>query len=173
MNKVKNFFDDFTFHARVMPIMVVTMPIVIAAISKGILQGGWSENTGLILLSLVYFTMTSKIARNLGKSYEKKMYQQLGGMPSTIVLRFSNDTFDEVTKKRYHKKLNQFDGLVLPLDANIPFLAGSRRLYILFRTHKAIEIGRPIGCPVSFWSGLSFCSVADCLWRKRKVAALK
>ena len=78
MNKVKNFFDDFTFHARVMPIMVVTMPIVIAAISKGILQGGWSENTGLILLSLVYFTMTSKIARNLGKSYEKKMYQQLG-----------------------------------------------------------------------------------------------
>ena len=56
MNKVKNFFDDFTFHARVMPIMVVTMPIVIAAISKGILQGGWSENTGLILLSLVYFT---------------------------------------------------------------------------------------------------------------------
>ena len=22
MNKVKNFFDDFTFHARVMPIMV-------------------------------------------------------------------------------------------------------------------------------------------------------
>ena len=55
MNKVKNFFDDFTFHARVMPIMVVTMPIVIAAISKGILQGGWSENTGLILLSLVYF----------------------------------------------------------------------------------------------------------------------
>lgn len=38
MNKVKNFFDDFTFHARVMPIMVVTMPIVIAAISKGILQ---------------------------------------------------------------------------------------------------------------------------------------
>ncbi len=118
MNKVKNFFDDFTFHARVMPIMVVTMPIVIAAISKGILQGGWSENTGLILLSLVYFTMTSKIARNLGKSYEKKMYQQLGGMPSTIVLRFSNDTFDEVTKKRYHKKLNQFDGLVLPLDAS-------------------------------------------------------
>ena len=57
--------------------------------------------------------------------------------------------------------------------ANIPFLSGSRRLYILFRTHKAIEIGRPIGCPVSFWSGLSFCSVADCLWRKRKVAALK
>ena len=93
MNKVKNFFDDFTFHARVMPIMVVTMPIVIAAISKGILQGGWSENIGLILLSLVYFTMTSKIARNLGKSYE-------------------------VTKKRYHKKLNQFDGLVLPLDAS-------------------------------------------------------
>jgi len=83
MDKIKNFFDDFTFHARVMPIMVVSLPIALMAISKGVLQGDWPKNAGLILLSLVFFTMTSKIARNLGKSYEKKMYQQLGGMPST------------------------------------------------------------------------------------------
>ena len=93
-----------------MPIMVVTMPIVIAAISKVYCREDGLKTSALFIES-VYFTMTSKIARNLGKSYEKKMYQQLGGMPSTIVLRFLNDTFDEVTKKRYHKKLNQFDGL--------------------------------------------------------------
>ena len=28
MDKIKNFFDDFTFHARVMPIMVVSLPIL-------------------------------------------------------------------------------------------------------------------------------------------------
>ena len=88
------------------------------AISKGVLQGDWPKNAGLILLSLVFFTMTSKIARNLGKSYEKKMYQQLGGMPSTIALRFSDDTFDEITKKRYHKKLNLFEGIALPLNVS-------------------------------------------------------
>lgn len=77
MDKIKNFFDDFTFHARVMPIMVVSLPIALMAISKGVLQGDWPKNAGIILLSLVFFTMTSKIARNLGKSYEKKMYQQL------------------------------------------------------------------------------------------------
>lgn len=93
MDKIKNFFDDFTFHARVMPIMVVSLPIALMAISKGVLQGDWPKNAGLILLSLVFFTMTSKIARNLGKSYEKKMYQQLGGMPSTIVFACSRETF--------------------------------------------------------------------------------
>ena len=118
MDKIKNFFDDFTFHARVMPIMVVSLPIALMAISKGVLQGDWPKNAGLILLSLVFFTMTSKIARNLGKSYEKKMYQQLGGMPSTIALRFSDDTFDEITKKRYHKKLNLFEGIALPLNVS-------------------------------------------------------
>ena len=118
MDKIKNFFDDFTFHARVMPIMVVSLPIALMAISKGVLQGDWPKNAGLILLSLVFFSMTSKIARNLGKSYEKKMYQQLGGMPSTIALRFSDDTFDEITKKRYHKKLNLFEGIALPLNVS-------------------------------------------------------
>ncbi|WP_368233706.1 hypothetical protein [Anaerotruncus rubiinfantis] len=116
MDKIKDFFDDFTFHARVMPIIVLLIPIVIIAIFKGIVQDSWFENVVIVFLSLTFLTMTSKIARNLGKEYEKKMYKQLGGIPTTIVLRFSDQTFDEVTKQRYHKKLNQFEGLALPSD---------------------------------------------------------
>ena len=44
------------------------------------------------------------------------MYAKLGGMPTTIVLRFSDNTFDDITKERYHRKLNRFRGLNLPLD---------------------------------------------------------
>lgn len=116
MEKFKDFFDDFTFHARVMPIIVLLMPIIIIGIHSGIVQDSWLEGVALSSISLVFLTITSKIARNLGKEYEKKMYKQLGGMPTTIVQRFSDDTFDDITKQRYHKKLNQFEGLALPLD---------------------------------------------------------
>ena len=116
MDKIKVFFDDFTFHARVMPIIILLMPIIIIGIHSGLVHHRWLEGVVLRSLSLAFLTITSKIARNLGKEYEKKMYKQLGGMPTTIVQRFSDDTFDDVTKQRYHKKLNQFEGLALPLD---------------------------------------------------------
>lgn len=116
MDKIKSFFDDFTFHARVMPVIVLLAPIILTALMKGIIQDSWIENTTLVFASLVFLTITSKIARNLGKGYEEKMYAKLGGMPTTIVLRFSDNTFDGITKQRYHKKLNQFKGLNLPLD---------------------------------------------------------
>lgn len=116
MDKIKNFFDDFTFHARVMPIIVLLTPIIIISIFKGIVQARWLENFALVFVSLAFLSITSKIARNLGKKYEEKMYTQLGGMPTTIVLRFSDHTFDDITKQRYHKKLNRFKGLALPKD---------------------------------------------------------
>ena len=37
-------------------------------------------------------------------------------MPSTIILRFSDDTLDDITKQRYHNKLNHFQGLTLPIN---------------------------------------------------------
>lgn len=116
MEKVKEFFDDFTFHARVMPIIVLLMPVIVIGIIKGILQDTWLESAAISFLGLSFLSITSKIARNLGKEYEKRMYKQLGGMPSTIVLRFSDNTFDDITKQRYHQKLNQFQGLTLPLN---------------------------------------------------------
>lgn len=116
MDKFKNFFDDFTFHARVMPVIVLLAPIIMIGLIKGLIQYSWIENGTLIFLSLVFLTIFSKIARNIGKDYEKKMYAKLGGMPTTIVLRFSDNTFDDITKERYHRKLNRFRGLNLPLD---------------------------------------------------------
>ena len=116
MNKLKDFFDDFTFYGRVMPIIVLLMPIIVLGIIKGIVQDCWLDSAILSTISLAFLSLTSKIARNLGKEYEKKMFKQLGGIPTTIVQRFSDDTFDNVTKQRYHKKLNQFNGLALPVD---------------------------------------------------------
>ena len=35
--------------------------------------------------------MTIYITRGLGKSYEEKMYKELGGMPTTIIFRFDDN----------------------------------------------------------------------------------
>lgn len=115
--KIKDFFDDFAFHARVMPVLVIFCPIFLIGIFNGIIYDSWVENTFLMFICLVFLTITSKIARNLGKEYETKMYKKLGGIPSTIVLRFSDSIFDSVTKQRYHKKLNKIEGIKLPLQS--------------------------------------------------------
>ena len=99
-----------------MPVLVIFCPIFLIGIFNGIIYDSWAENAFLVFICLVFLTITSKIARNLGKEYEKKMYKELGGVPSTIVLRFSDSTFDSVTKQRYHKKLNKFAGLKLPMQ---------------------------------------------------------
>lgn len=116
MDKIKDFFDDFTFHARAMPVLVIIIPILVIGIYNGIIFSSWSENTLLVFIALVFLVFTSKISRNEGKKHEKLMYKQLGGMPTTIVLRFSDTTFDSVTKKRYHEKLNRCNGLDLPMS---------------------------------------------------------
>ena len=46
--------------------------------------------------------MTTYITRGLGKSYEEKMYKELGGMPTTIIFRFAGNIIDDIFKLKYH-----------------------------------------------------------------------
>lgn len=117
MDELKKYFDDFEIHARVMPVLVTSLPLIIVLLWNGIIADDCLESAIYLLIYMVALTFANKIARNLGKKCEKKMYEKLGGKPTTIVLRFSDDTFDEVTTKRYHEKLNQFAGLKLPLNS--------------------------------------------------------
>lgn len=57
MEKLKDFFDDFAFHARVMPIIVLLMPIIIIGIHSGIVQDSWLEGVVLSSISLVFLTI--------------------------------------------------------------------------------------------------------------------
>ena len=116
MERIKKLFDDFTFHARVMPIIVISIPILVVGILGGVIRDNWFENSIWLFIGIALLTITSKVARNLGKDFEEKMYKQLGEKPTTIILRFSDDKLDTITKQRYHKRLNEFDGLELPLD---------------------------------------------------------
>lgn len=117
--KISDYFDDFTIHSRIMPVVVAAIPIIAIAILHGIRINGIQENIIYGLFLIAFITILSKICREFGKKYEGKMFKELNGMPTTIVLRFSDNRLDYKTKERYHKKLNEkIDGLDLPLQCN-------------------------------------------------------
>lgn len=117
METIKKNFDDFTFYARAMPILVIMLPIIILGICKGIIKSNILEISIYITVSIIFLTFTSKVSREWGKNYQEKMYSELKGMPTTIVLRYSDNTLDRTTKKRYHEKLNEkVNEVHLPID---------------------------------------------------------
>lgn len=119
MEFVKKNFDDFEFHARVMPVLVVMMPLIILCILNGIISNDVLDYAVYTIIIIIFLTLSSKFTREMGKEYERKMYQKLGGKPTTIILRYSDNRIDDLTKTRYHKKLNEMVGdLKLPLSIN-------------------------------------------------------
>lgn len=116
MEKIKGFFDDFSFHARIMPVAVTLLPILTATIFKGFSTGDWSENAIAGAFALAGLTFLSRLVRNEGKKFESRMFDRLGAMPSTILLRFSDHRINHVTKKKYHQRINAVFGLSLPLS---------------------------------------------------------
>ena len=117
MEKLKSFFDDFTFYARIMPILVIFLPIIILGCIKGIITSEITETALYSVIYIVFITFISKFARNRGKQCEKNMYKELGGMPTTILMRFTDNTINKISKKKYHEILNsKLDGIELPLS---------------------------------------------------------
>jgi hypothetical protein len=53
------------------------------------------------------FAVFSNVARMRGKAIEPGIYEKMGGMPSTVMLRHSDNTFDAVTKAKMHAFLAQ------------------------------------------------------------------
>ena len=115
MEFLKKNFDDFNVHARIMPALIIGLPIYVYIVITGIISFDIIELIRNSIISILLISIYYRVIRNLGKKYEKKMYEKLGCKPTTIVLRYSDNNFDEVTTTRYHKKLNKkISGLKLP-----------------------------------------------------------
>lgn len=106
MESAKKYFDDFVFAARVMPAMTAGLPLLIIAIYDGIVANSWSEASTSFALAIILIAFSAYIAREWGKNYEGKMFEKLGGMPTTIILRFSDNKIDSVSKLKYHRWFN-------------------------------------------------------------------
>ncbi len=116
MKLLEKYLDDFEIHGRLLPAVAAMLPLIMYCFVKGILYEGIQEKVCYSILLLVFGYLSSKSIRICGKKAEKKLYNRLGGKPTTIILRFSDNRIDTVTKKRYHKILNRWiSGLNLPL----------------------------------------------------------
>ena len=106
MESVKKYFDDFVFAARVMPAMTAGLPLLIIAVYNGIVANSWSGTSTSFALAIILIAFSAYIAREWGKNYEGKMFEELGGIPTTIILRFSDNKIDGVSKVKYHQWFN-------------------------------------------------------------------
>lgn len=117
MKDIKKYFDDFTFYARVMPAITAGLPLIIWGLYNGIIKSNWWMAGGNFIISIIFIYFAAYIARELGKSYEEKMYKELGGMPTTIIFRFSDNTIDDISKLKYHRWINsKLSDISLPMS---------------------------------------------------------
>lgn len=106
MESIKKYFDDFVLAARVMPAMTAGLPLLIIAVYSGIAANSRSGTSTSFALAIILIAFSAYIAREWGKNYERKMFEELGGMPTTIILRFSDNKIDSVSKMKYHQWFN-------------------------------------------------------------------
>lgn len=114
---IQKTFDDFVITARIKPAITAGFPLLLIVFYNGVVKSKWIEAGIGLALSLVVISFAAYIVRELGKTYEEKSYKDLGEMPTTIILRFNDDTVDNITKVKYHKWLNnKIPELQLPLS---------------------------------------------------------
>lgn len=95
------YMDAYGLRAQGIPAMLAVARAIALAIAL-VLSGssGISQIfSGAIVAVLLY--AAADLGRRLGKKKEPSIYAEMGGMPSTTMLRRRNTTFDQATKARY------------------------------------------------------------------------
>src|SRR5712692_8676930 len=99
------FFDAYTLRARIFPALIATASVII-------LLGAvipWQRLSWMHLFAsaaaLIILYAMADLARRRGRALEPELIRQMGGLPSTTMMRHSDDTFDGATKARMHQIL--------------------------------------------------------------------
>lgn len=108
------FLDAYSIRARLFPAIIAAAPaIALAAVflfwEAFQLQGAIAA----VALSVLLFAL-SDLARRQGRRIEPRLIQDMGGSPSTTLLRFRDPSLDQGTKERTHAFL------AAKLDAPVP-----------------------------------------------------
>lgn len=93
--------SEYEIKARFFPAVIATVP-ALALVGVLISSLGINLSSTLlgIALAVVLFAF-SKVARQRGKRIEGLLIAEMGGLPSTTMLRHRDETFPEKTKDRY------------------------------------------------------------------------
>jgi len=95
--------DGYTRRARIYPALLSALPgLALAAVVVSWKDLGLSHAIATAAAGFLLYAF-GDLARRLGKRHENSIYRELGGMPSTTMLRHSDATFDEATKAAWLK----------------------------------------------------------------------
>jgi hypothetical protein len=106
--------DPYERQARLFPALIAISPFLVMIF--GLYQDQLSKFHTLVvaILSCGGLFLLSELARRRGKMKEKSLWASWGGAPSVQVLRYANDTFDDVSTSRYHAILSKKIGVKFP-----------------------------------------------------------
>jgi hypothetical protein len=108
-------FDKYALYARVLPGLIVILPIgfgIISLFPQKFL--GWDILVGLGT-SFGMSVFIAELARDKGKQKQSELYQSWGGEPTTLMLRHNGSTLDSISLRRYHEKLGSMvPGIRMP-----------------------------------------------------------
>src|SRR6516225_6494995 len=100
--------DTYDIQARHAPVVFVVLPLILVALAlvpslgEAKLQAG---GIGFLLLVALGFVAT-RLARAAGRARQDRLYASWGGMPSTALLRFSDNRLNPQTKKVYRGRVS-------------------------------------------------------------------
>ena len=107
--------DKYTMQARVIPALIVLLPLVLAAVVWDPKFEDTIHLLGGVFVTMGAVALLAHIARVAGKGAERSLLRQWGGLPSTIMLRHSDQSLNPANKQRYHDALGGLvPGITIP-----------------------------------------------------------
>lgn len=105
--------DRYSFHARLLPALTVTVPLVLAALpwlpaDTFHAKGGWGGivkygTSGAVGVALAY--LLAQLSRGLGARLEGRLWREWGGRPSVAYLRHSSHELGARQKLDLHARI--------------------------------------------------------------------
>lgn len=110
-----SFFDKYTIKARLLPAVTAILPLFFLLASYLNFNEDLLGNAIVLFLSSILSVfLLSNWSRSFGKKVEEKLLKDWGGLPTTQLLRFSDNTIDDIEKMEVHRILRENLGVNLP-----------------------------------------------------------
>ena len=106
-SEMDKFFDKYVWQARVWPGFLTFLPLVMAFFAwdpkiEDAAKPYVSAAVGAGIIALL-----ASVARSAGKKAETCLVKKWGALPTTVLLRHSDPTLDQGTKRRYHTAMTK------------------------------------------------------------------
>ncbi|WP_145993578.1 hypothetical protein [Tenacibaculum dicentrarchi] len=81
------------------------LPIIIIGTLFSIQFQSYYQSLGSLGLTTILFFLFSQVGRDRGKKIEIDLWSEWGGAPTTQIFRFSDNTINSITKRKYHQTM--------------------------------------------------------------------